>query len=66
MQTKGCATRPAAYLTPPAPGSDTAPLPVNAPPIEKAIEDQLGLKLASTTGSMEFIVIDHAERPTPN
>jgi uncharacterized protein (TIGR03435 family) len=45
---------------------DSAPLPQTAPPIEKALEDQLGLKLVSTTGRMEFILIDHAERPTGN
>jgi uncharacterized protein (TIGR03435 family) len=48
------------------PAGDTAPLPQTAPPIEKALEDQLGLKLASTTGQMEFIIIDHAERPSGN
>jgi uncharacterized protein (TIGR03435 family) len=48
-----------------APG-DTAPLPQAAPPIEKALEDQLGLRLVSTTGQMEFIIIDHAERPAGN
>lgn len=48
------------------PGSDSAPLPQTAPPIEKALEDQLGLKLVSTTGQMEFIIIDHAERPSGN
>jgi uncharacterized protein (TIGR03435 family) len=45
---------------------DSAPLPQTAPPIEKALEDQLGLKLSSTTGQMEFIIIDHAERPSGN
>jgi uncharacterized protein (TIGR03435 family) len=45
---------------------DSAPLPQTAPPIEKALEDQLGLKLVSTTGQMEFILIDHAERPIGN
>ena len=44
---------------------DSAPLPQTAPPIEKALEDQLGLKLVSSKGQMEFIIIDHAERPIP-
>jgi uncharacterized protein (TIGR03435 family) len=48
------------------PESESAPLPQTAPPLEKALEDQLGLKLASTTGQMEFIIIDHAERPIGN
>jgi len=48
------------------PAAESAPLPEGAPPIEKALEDQLGLKLASTTGQMEFIIIDHAERPSGN
>jgi uncharacterized protein (TIGR03435 family) len=43
-----------------------APLAQPAPPIEKALEDQLGLKLAPSTGQMEFIIIDHAERPSGN
>jgi uncharacterized protein (TIGR03435 family) len=48
------------------PAGDSVPLVQTAPPIEKALEDQLGLKLASTTGQMEFIIIDHAERPIGN
>jgi uncharacterized protein (TIGR03435 family) len=43
-----------------------AALPPTAPPLEKALEDQLGLRLAPTTGQLEFIIIDHAERPSGN
>jgi uncharacterized protein (TIGR03435 family) len=31
-----------------------------------ALRDQLGLKLEPTTGSVDFLVIDHIEEPTPN
>ena len=57
---------PKQYLMDSQPAGDSVPLLETAPPIEKALEDQLGLKLVSTTGSMEYIIIDHAERPTPN
>jgi uncharacterized protein (TIGR03435 family) len=55
------------FLMDPQPAGDTAPLPAQtAPPIEKAIEEQLGLRLSPTTGNVEFIIIDHAERPAGN
>jgi uncharacterized protein (TIGR03435 family) len=58
---------PKRFLMDSPPTEDAASLPQqNAPPIEKALEEQLGLKLQSTTGSMEFIIIDHAERPRVN
>jgi uncharacterized protein (TIGR03435 family) len=34
--------------------------------IFSALEEQLGLKLASARAGREFIVIDHVERPSPN
>jgi uncharacterized protein (TIGR03435 family) len=36
------------------------------PPVAKALEDQLGLRLEPAKVPVEAIVIDHAERPTPN
>jgi len=36
------------------------------PPVAKALEDQLGLRLEQAKVPVETIVIDHAERPTPN
>ena len=44
-------------------------LPSNEPPaasILTAALEQLGLKLESTKGQREFLVIDHVERPFPN
>jgi uncharacterized protein (TIGR03435 family) len=37
-----------------------------APPIFVALQDQLGLKLASTKGPAEVLVIDHVEKPSAN
>ncbi|HUN87044.1 MAG TPA: TIGR03435 family protein [Terracidiphilus sp.] len=36
------------------------------PPLETAIQDQLGLKLVPSHGPVKFLVIDHAEKPSPN
>jgi uncharacterized protein (TIGR03435 family) len=46
---------------PGAPLSDSSGLSVFA-----ALQEQLGLKLESTKGPAEFLIIDHVERPTAN
>jgi uncharacterized protein (TIGR03435 family) len=48
---------------------DPARLPtvdLSGPTLFDALEGQLGLKLDSTTGTVEVLVIDHVERPTPD
>ena len=37
-----------------------------APPLVRAIQDQVGLKLEMQPGSVEVLVIDHAEKPSAN
>ena len=36
------------------------------PPLENAVEDQLGLKLVRSKGLVRTLVVDHVERPTEN
>jgi uncharacterized protein (TIGR03435 family) len=36
------------------------------PSIAQALKQQLGLKLESTRGPVELLVIDHVEQPTAN
>lgn len=49
------------------PGADSAP-PADStlPSLVTAIQEQLGLKLQSTKGPVEVLVIDHVEKPSPN
>ena len=60
------------YLQPPLapPGADAPPGafdPMSVEPaISTALEEQLGLKLESTKGPVEILVIDHVERPSEN
>jgi uncharacterized protein (TIGR03435 family) len=49
------------------PGTFAPPLPGSSgPSIFTAIQEQLGLKLESTKGPLDVIVIDHIERPSEN
>lgn len=42
------------------------PADSNGPSIFTALQEQLGLKLESTKGSVDLLVIDHIERPSEN
>jgi uncharacterized protein (TIGR03435 family) len=44
----------------------TAPPPDSGPSIFTAIQEQLGLKLESTKGPVQVLVIDHVEMPSRN
>ena len=49
----------------PGPPDDPAP-PADGPNIYTAIQEQLGLKLESSKGLVEVLVIDHVEKPSEN
>jgi uncharacterized protein DUF3738 len=52
---------PDAVARPPAPLPDDA-----APSLSTALQEQLGIKLESTKGPVEVLVIDYVERPSEN
>jgi uncharacterized protein (TIGR03435 family) len=43
-----------------------APANAEAPPLFTALEQQLGLRLEATHGSVQTLVVDAVERPTAN
>ena len=58
------------FTAPPTAGSIDAGIPVapldDAASVFTALQEQLGLKLESTRGSVELMVIDSVERPAGN
>ena len=48
-------------------GNSSSPsIPADGTSLFTALQEQLGLKLESTTGPVDVLVIDSAELPTPN
>lgn len=45
---------------------DAAPADADGPSIFTAVQEQLGLKLESTKGRVELLMIDHVEKPSAN
>lgn len=53
-------------LPPDVPKESLSPELLDRPSIFEAVKDQLGLKLVPQTGPVEYLVIDHVERPSAN
>jgi uncharacterized protein (TIGR03435 family) len=49
-----------------APGAQPLPVDPDAPDLFTAVREQLGLKLESTKGPVEVLVVDSVEHPTPD
>lgn len=48
-------------------GTEGAPTPdANAPSYFTAIQEQLGLRLVSTKGQVDYVIVDHVEKPSPS
>jgi uncharacterized protein (TIGR03435 family) len=45
---------------------DTVPLEPDSPALFTSLSEQLGLRLISTKGPVEVLVIDHIEKPSEN
>jgi uncharacterized protein (TIGR03435 family) len=42
------------------------PVPDSGPDIFVALQEQLGLKLSPAKGTVDVLIIDHAEKPSAN
>jgi uncharacterized protein (TIGR03435 family) len=51
---------------PPAPGREAPVFDPNLPPLLTVMDEQLGLKLESTRGTIEVLIVERVERPTEN
>jgi uncharacterized protein (TIGR03435 family) len=51
---------------PPQPGGTPPIANSDAPSVFTAVQEQLGLKLEATKGPVDVLVVDSAEKPTPN